>query len=98
MPSDFERELAAKIEDAMDHSVRAFTEGLQAALIGRTIEGVTGEVWSSDGEWSVEITLDDGTLLCGELCSTPEPSYLAELVRMAGGNPYGNNDSEEVSQ
>jgi hypothetical protein len=91
---ELQRKLADAIEEAIDHGVRAFSGGLSAMLVGRTITAAEGEVWSSEGEWEFTLTLDDGSVLVGQLGTARGP--VAELVRMAGGNPYGSDEQEQL--
>lgn len=93
MTSRFEGEFSKKLDEAIDFHVLAFTEGLKALLIGKTIVNVKGEVWSAEGHWAITLTLDDGSII--EVpAQTRAAGPLAELVRMAGGNPFGSEDEE----
>src|SRR5688500_13052471 len=91
---DFQRKLNRSVEDAIDHHVVAFSEGLKSALVGLEVVDAKGEVWSSEGHWTIVLTLSDGTII-ESLPSTRTAGPLAELVRMAGGNPFGSEEEEE---
>ena len=91
---DHQRRLGKTIDDAIDHHVLAFTEGLKSALIGKTIVDAKGEVWSSEGHWALVLTLDDGSIIEAP-AQTRAAGPLADLVRMAGGNPFGSEDDEK---
>lgn len=83
--SGFEERLSNAVDEAMAAN-EALGEGISRLLVGRTVVAATGEVWSSDGEWSIGLTFDDGSVI-----EVPGHTHafgpLAGLVRMAGGNP-----------
>src|SRR5689334_16251443 len=74
------------VSEAVDLHVDAFSAGVSAALVGLTVTSARGEVWDSDGRWSLSLKLSDGTSV-----HVPGTTFahgpLAELVRMAGGVP-----------
>jgi hypothetical protein len=94
---EFQRRLNRTVDEAIDFHVVAFTEGLKALLIGKTIVDAKGEVWSSEGHWAIVLTLDDGSII--EVpAETRAAGPLAELVRVAGGNPFGSENSEKEAK
>lgn len=101
MTSHFQDDLQARlgktVDDAIDFHVLAFTDGLKSLLIGKTIVDVKGEVWSSEGHWAITLMLDDNSII--EVPAlTRAAGPLAELVRMAGGNPFGDDGQEKDAE
>ncbi len=91
---DIQRKLGRLVDEAIDFHVVAFTEGLKSYLVGREIVDAKGEVWSSEGHWAITLTFDDGSIL--EVpAQTRAAGPLGELVRMAGGNPFGSEQDEK---
>lgn len=94
---DFQRRLGRSVDEALDFHVVAFSEGLKSYLIGKEVVDAKGEVWSSEGHWAVVLHFDDGSIL--EVPANARAAGpLAELVRMAGGNPFGSEEEEEHAQ
>ena len=91
---DFQKRLGRTVDEAIDHHVLAFTDGLKAMMVGLEVVDVKGEVWSGEGHWAIVITFNDGSII--EVPGlTRAAGPLAELVRMAGGNPFGSEEEEE---
>lgn len=82
---EFRAKLSELVADAMATN-DALTDGVAKLLVGRTVTAASAEVWSSDGEWSIKLEFDDGSRV-----EVPGVTYatgpLAELIRMAGGQP-----------
>lgn len=83
--TEFERKLSNAIEDAIEHN-DSFASGVSVLLVGRTVTSASAEVWSSDGDWSIRLTFDDGSTVYVP-GTTEATGPLADFVRMAGGNP-----------
>ena len=94
---DFQRRLGKSVDDAIDHHVLAFTEGLKSAMIGLEVIDVKGEVWSAEGHFGIVIKFSDGSIIESP-ATTRAAGPLADLVRMAGGNPFGSQEEEESAK
>jgi hypothetical protein len=90
---DWQKKLGRSVDDAIDHHVLAFTEGLKSAMIGLEVVDVKGEVWSAEGHFGIVITLSDGSIIESP-ATTRAAGPLADLIRMAGGNPFGSEEEE----
>jgi len=90
-------EFSQKVDKAIDFHVLAFTDGLKNLLVDQKIVDVKGEVWSSEGHWAITLYLEDGSIIeASPSCRAAGP--LTELVRMAGGNPFGSEEEEKSAQ
>lgn len=83
--SDLPKDLSNAIEDAIEHN-DAFSAGVSVLLVGRTVISATAEVWSTEGDWSIRLTFDDGSTIYVP-GTTEATGPLADFVRMAGGKP-----------
>lgn len=94
---DIQRRIGRTIDEAIDFHVLAFTDGLKAYMTGLEVVDVKGEVWSSEGHWAITVTFNDGSII--EVpAETRAAGPLAELVRMAGGNPFGSEQAESEAK
>jgi hypothetical protein len=87
--TNFTDKVAALMSDVVETN-ESLSDGVAALLVGQRVVAASAEVWSSDGEWSITLRFDDGSAIRvpGETRAT---GPLADLIRMAGGDP---GDSE----
>ena len=83
--SDFQNELSSLVNAIMEDNA-ILSDQVKTLLIGKRITDASAEVWSSDGEWSINLTFEDESTI-----EVPGVTYatgpLADLIRAAGGQP-----------
>jgi hypothetical protein len=85
MSDDLARKLSELVTDVVETN-DALSDGVDRLLVGKRVTSAACEVWDSDGRFSITLAFEDGSTVesPGETWAT---GPLAELVRMAGGNP-----------